>query len=186
MRNPDLILLDLGLPDMNSTEVVRRVRAWASMPILLLSASDREQAEGAALDLGADDYITKPFNVDELLARMRVALRYAARHPGEGTAGSCTFGDLTVDLGRRQVFTSGKQIHLTPTEYKLLATLVRQAGKVMTHRQLLTEVWRPTCVEEGHYLRVSIRQLRSKVEADPSRPRHLVTELGFGYRLRTT
>lgn len=182
-RNPDIILLDLGLPDMDGTEVIRQVRTWASMPIIVLSARDQERVKVAALDLGADDYVTKPFGVDELLARMRAALRHAARPAGNGES-LFTFGDLTMDLGKRQVVVAGKEVHLTPIEYKLLATLVLHAGKVMTHRQLLKEVWGPLHVEEGHYLRVYMRQLRNKVEANPAHPRYLVTELGVGYRLR--
>lgn len=183
-RNPDIILLDLGLPDMDGTEVIRQVRAWASMPIIVLSVRDQEPVKVAAFDLGADDYVTKPFGVEELLARMRAALRHANRPAGDGIETVCTFGDLSVDLGRRQVFVSGKEVHLTPIEYKLLTTLVRYAGKVMTHRQLLKEVWGPLHVEEAHYLRVYMRQLRNKVEANPAQPRYLVTELGVGYRLK--
>lgn len=184
-RNPDIILLDLGLPDMDGTEVIRQVRAWASMPIIVLSARDQEQVKVAAFDLGADDYVTKPFGMEELLARMRAALRHTNRPAGDGSETVCTFGDLSVDLGRRQVFVSGKEVHLTPIEYKLLTTLVRYAGKVVTHRQLLKEVWGPLHVEEAHYLRVYMRQLRNKVEANPAQPRYLVTELGVGYRLKT-
>jgi two-component system KDP operon response regulator KdpE len=183
-RNPDLILLDLGLPDLDGTEVIRQVREWAQVPIIVLSARDQEQAKVAALDLGADDYVTKPFGVNELLARMRSALRHASR-PADGGESVFALGDLTVDLGRRQVFVSGKEVHLTPIEYKLLTTLIRYAGKVLTHRQLLKEVWGPLHVEEGHYLRVYMRQLRNKLEKIPAQPRYLVTELGVGYRLRT-
>src|SRR5574341_1181846 len=184
-RNPDIILIDLGLPDGDGTEVIRQVREWATIPILVLSARDQEQAKVAALDLGADDYVTKPFGVNELLARMRAALRHASRSAADVGEPVFTLGDLKVDLGRRQVFVSGKEIHLTPIEYKLLTTLVRHAGKVLTHRQLLKEVWGPLHVDEGHYLRVYMRQLRNKVEANPAHPRYLVTELGVGYRLRT-
>ncbi|MCW5796968.1 MAG: response regulator [Nitrospira sp.] len=184
-RNPDMILLDLGLPDMNGTAVIAKVRAWSTMPIIVLSARDQEQVKVAAFDLGADDYVTKPFGVEELLARMRAAMRHVNRLAGGAIETVYTFGDLRVDLGRRQVFVSGKEVHLTPIEYKLLETLVRYAGKVVTHRQLLKEVWGPLHVDEGQYLRVYMRQLRNKVEADPAQPRHLVTELGVGYRLRT-
>ena len=182
--NPDLILLDLGLPDLDGSEIIRHVREWTPTPIIVLSARDQEQAKVAALDLGADDYITKPFGVNELLARMRAALRHAAR---AGDAGDSVFvlGDLKVDLGRRQVFVEGKEVHLTPIEYKLLTTLIRYAGKVLTHRQLLKEVWGPLHVEEEHYLRVYMRQLRNKLERTPAHPRYFVTELGVGYRLRT-
>ena len=184
-RNPDIILLDLGLPDVDGTEVIRQVREWSAIPILVLSAREQEQAKVAALDMGADDYVTKPFGVNELLARMRAALRHVAGPPGEPAELVFTLGDLTVDLGRRQVSVSGKDIHLTPIEYKLLTTLIRYAGRVMTHRQLLKEVWGPLHVEEGHYLRVYMRQLRNKLEKNPAHPRYLVTELGIGYRLRT-
>jgi two-component system KDP operon response regulator KdpE len=184
-RNPDIILLDLGLPDVDGTEVIRQVREWSTIPILVLSAREQEQAKVAALDLGADDYVTKPFGVNELLARMRAALRHIAGPSGEPAEPVFTLGDLKVDLGRRQVFVSANEIHLTPIEYKLLTTLIRYAGKVMTHRQLLKEVWGPLHVEEGHYLRVYMRQLRNKLEKNPAHPRYLVTELGVGYRLRT-
>ena len=184
-RNPDIILLDLGLPDMNGTTVIEKIRAWSTLPILVLSARDQEQVKVQAFDLGADDYVTKPFGVEELLARMRAALRHANRPMGDAVEPVCTFGDLSVDLGRRQVFVSGTEVHLTPIEYKLLTTLVRYAGKVVTHRQLLKEVWGPLHIDEGHYVRVYMRQLRNKIEADPAQPRHLVTELGVGYRLRT-
>lgn len=183
-RNPDLILLDLGLPDLEGSEVIRRVREWTALPIIVLSARDQEQVKVAALDLGADDYVTKPFGVNELLARMRAALRHASRS-ADVAEPVFLLGDLKVDLARRQVFVSGKEIHLTPIEYKLLTTLIRHAGKVMTHRQLLKEVWGPLRVEEGHYLRVYMRQLRSKLELNPAHPRYLVTELGVGYRLWT-
>ncbi|WHZ28220.1 MAG: DNA-binding response regulator KdpE [Nitrospira sp.] len=183
-RNPDLVLLDLGLPDLEGNEVIRQIREWTTTPIIVLSARDGEQAKVAALDLGADDYITKPFGVNELLARVRTALRHAAR-PGDGGESVFVLGDLKVDLGRRQVFVSEKEAHLTPIEYKLLTTLIRHAGKVLTHRQLLKEVWGPLHMDEGHYLRVYMRQLRNKLERNPAQPRYLVTELGVGYRLRT-
>ena len=184
-RNPDLILLDLGLPDLEGSEVIRQVREWTATPIIVLSARDQEQVKVAALDLGADDYVTKPFGVNELLARMRAALRHASRSAADVGEQVFTLGDLKVDLGRRQVFVSAKEIHLTPIEYKLITTLIRYAGRVMTHRQLLKEVWGPLHVEEGHYLRVYMRQLRNKLEKNPAHPRYLVTELGVGYRLRT-
>ena len=170
---------------MDGTEVIRQVREWSTIPILVLSARAQEQAKVAALDLGADDYVTKPFGVNELLARMRAALRHIAGPPGEPAELVFALGDLKVDLGRRQVFVSTKEIHLTPIEYKLLTTLIRYAGRVMTHRQLLKEVWGPLHVEEGHYLRVYMRQLRNKLEQNPAHPRYLVTELGVGYRLPT-
>jgi two-component system KDP operon response regulator KdpE len=184
-RNPDLILLDLGLPDLEGSEVICQVREWTATPIIVLSARDQEQVKVAALDLGADDYVTKPFGVNELIARMRAALRHASRSATDVGEPLFTLGDLKVDLGRRQVFVSAKEVHLTPIEYKLLTTLIRYAGRVMTHRQLLKEVWGPLHVEEGHYLRVYMRQLRNKLEKTPAHPRYLVTELGVGYRLRT-
>jgi two-component system KDP operon response regulator KdpE len=150
-RNPDLILLDLGLPDIEGSEVIRQVRGWTATPIIVLSARDQEQVKVTALDLGADDYVTKPFGVNELLARMRAALRHAAQS-ADAPESVFVIGDLKVDLCRRQVFVSGKEVHLTPIEYKLLTTLIRYAGKVLTHRQLLKEVWGPLHVEEGHYL----------------------------------
>ncbi len=183
-RNPDIILLDLGLPDMNGTSVIEKIRVWSHLPIIVLSARDQEQVKVEAFDLGADDYVMKPFGVEELLARMRAALRHVHRAAGDAGETVCAFGDLSVDLERRQVFVSGAEVHLTPIEYKLLTTLVRYAGKVVTHRQLLKEVWGPLHVDEGHYLRVYMRQLRNKVEVNPAQPRHLVTELGVGYRLR--
>ncbi|MDR4470558.1 MAG: response regulator [Nitrospira sp.] len=182
-RNPDLILLDLGLPDLEGNEVIRQIREWTTTPILILSARDQEHAKVTALDLGADDYVTKPFGVNELLARIRTALRHATR-TSESAESVFVLGDLKVDLGRRQVFDAGKEIHLTPIEYKLLTTLIRYAGKVLTHRQLLKEVWGPLHVEEGHYLRVYMSQLRNKLEKTPAHPRYFLTELGVGYRLR--
>jgi len=184
-RNPDLILLDLGLPDMDGIEVIRRVREWTATPIIVLSAREQEQQKVIALDLGADDYVTKPFGINELLARIRTALRHAARPDGVDADSCFTFGNVRVELGRRLVFVDEREIHLTAIEYKLLAALVRHAGKVVTHRQLLKEVWGPLHVEEGHYLRVYMKQLRNKLETAPANPKYLVTELGVGYRLRT-
>ena len=184
-RNPEIILLDLGLPDLDGLAIIRQIREWAAIPIVVLTARDQEQVKIEALDSGADDYVTKPFGVNELLARMRVALRHAARPSGENGESVFKIGDLRVDLLRRQVFVSDKEIHLTPIEYKVLTTLVKHAGKVLTHRQLLKEVWGPLHVDEAHYLRVYMRQLRNKLEANPTHPRYLVTELGVGYRLRT-
>lgn len=183
-RNPDIILLDLGLPDLDGLEVVRRLREWANTPIIVLSARDQEKVKVTALDLGADDYVTKPFGIDELFARMRVVLRHAARASAETGESVFSTGALRVDLQRRQVFLSEKEVHLTPIEYKLLTVLVRSAGKVLTHRQLLKEVWGPLRVDEPQYLRVYMRQLRNKLEANPAHPRYLVTELGVGYRLQ--
>jgi two-component system, OmpR family, KDP operon response regulator KdpE len=182
-RSPDLILLDLALPDLDGVEVTRRVRAWSATPIVVLSARDQESDKIEALDAGADDYLTKPFGVGELLARIRVALRHASRNE----AGEPVFqtGDLRVDLGARRVFLGEAEVRLTRTEYNLLATLVKHAGKVVTHRQLLREVWGPGAVEHSHYVRVYMGQLRHKLEREPARPRYLLTETGVGYRLKT-
>ena len=181
-RQPDLVIVDLGLPDLDGVEVIRRLREWASTPIIVLSARGQERDKITALDAGADDYVSKPFGVGELLARMRVALRHSAglREPDEPTF---TVGDLKVDLAQRRVFVSGKEVHLTPTEYKLITTLIRYAGKVLTHRQLLKEVWGPPYADQAHYLRVYMAQLRRKLEGNPARPRYLLTEPGVGYRL---
>jgi two-component system KDP operon response regulator KdpE len=180
---PDLVILDLGLPDMDGQDVIRRLREWLAAPIIVLSARDEDQQKIAALDNGADDYLTKPFSTGELLARVRVALRHANQTGEE--AGNTTFeyGDLKVDLAARRVFVSGAEVHLTPLEYKLVTTLVRNAGKVLTHRYLLKEVWGPHQVEETHYLRVFMANVRRKLELDPARPRYLLTEQGVGYRL---
>jgi len=182
-RNPDVILLDLGLPDRDGLDVARELREWSGTPIIVLSARGREQDKVAALDFGADDYLTKPFGVAELLARIRVALRHAALPPGSAPEPIFEAGELRVDLADRRVWRQGQEVHLTPTEYKLLATLVRHAGKVLTHRQLLKEVWGANYVNQSHYVRVYLAQLRQKIEADPARPRLLVTEPGVGYRL---
>jgi two-component system KDP operon response regulator KdpE len=183
-RNPDVILLDLGLPDGDGLDVVRKIRVAGKMPVIVLSARGQDRDKIAALDLGADDYLTKPFSVNELLARMRVALRHALV-PFDANADSpFTVRDLRVDLAARQVFRGGEEVHLTPTEYKLLTILVRQAGRVLTHRQLLEAVWGANYGEQTHYLRVYMAQLRHKLEADPARPRLLTTEPGVGYRLR--
>jgi two-component system KDP operon response regulator KdpE len=182
-RQPDVVILDLGLPDMDGLEVIRRVREWTAVPIIVLSARGQERDKVAALDAGADDYIAKPFGADELLARIRVALRHAAGATREGAEAKFAVGGLEVDLARRQVRRDGHEIHLTPTEYRLLTTLVRHAGKVLTHRQLLNDVWGPSHAEEAHYLRVYMAQLRRKLEADPAQPRYLLTEPGVGYRL---
>lgn len=182
-RNPDVILLDLGLPDLDGIELTRRLREWSRTPIIVISARGREQDKIAALDAGADDYLTKPFGMGELLARLRVALRHAAR-PDDGGEPVFVSGDLKVDLASRLVFRRDAEVHVTPIEYKLLATLVRHAGKVLTHRQLLKEVWGPNAVEQTHYVRVYMTQLRHKLEDDPSRPKYLLTESGVGYRLK--
>jgi two-component system KDP operon response regulator KdpE len=182
-RNPDVILLDLGLPDRDGIDVARELREWSGTPIIVLSARGREADKVAALDVGADDYLTKPFGVDELLARIRVALRHAALRAGAAPEPVFEAGGLRVDLVARRVWARGEEVHLTPTEYKLLTTLVRHAGKVLTHRQLLQEVWGTTYVNQSHYVRVYMAQLRQKIEADPARPRLLRTEPGLGYRL---
>jgi two-component system, OmpR family, KDP operon response regulator KdpE len=181
-RNPDLILLDLGLPDGDGLEVARQIRRSARTPIIVLSARGQEHDKVTALDLGADDYLTKPFGVQELLARVRVALRHASLPSGSPTP-VFESRELRVDLERRLVFREGGEVHLTPTEYKLLAALVRQAGKVLTHRQLLQEVWGVNYEGQTHYLRVYMAQLRQKLERDSARPRFLLTEPGVGYRL---
>jgi two-component system KDP operon response regulator KdpE len=181
-QNPDLVLLDLGLPDLDGLLVTERLRQWAKMPIIVISARGQEQDKIKALDAGADDYLTKPFGVGELLARIRVALRNAAR-TDEGDS-QFSLGELKVDLARRQVFSGGEEVHLTPIEYRLLTTLIKHAGRVLTHRQLLREVWGPNASDQTQYLRVYLRQLRHKLEPDSSHPRYLVTEPGVGYRLR--
>jgi two-component system KDP operon response regulator KdpE len=183
-RQPDLVLLDLGLPDRDGIEVTRRVRGWSAVPIVVISARGQERDKVAALDAGADDYLTKPFGTDELLARMRVALRHAARMAGGAGEDMFEAGELRVDLAARLVYRNGAEVRLTRTEYRLLAALVKHAGKVLTQRQLLLEVWGPGSANESHYLRVYMAQLRHKLEKDPARPRHLLTETGVGYRLK--
>ena len=182
-RQPDLVILDLGLPDLDGLGVLARLREWTSVPVIVLSARGQERDKIAALDGGADDYVSKPFSVGELLARMRAALRRRDQL-GEGAAAT-TFvvGDLSVDLARRHVLVGDREIHLTPIEYKLLTTLIRHAGKVLTHRQLLKEVWGPAHTEDSQNLRFYVAQLRRKLEAVPARPRYLLTEPGVGYRL---
>jgi len=180
-RNPDVILLDLGLPDGDGIDVTRRIREWSTVPIIVLSARGREQDKVEALDAGADDYLTKPFGIGELLARLRVALRHSAQPASEPVF---VLGGLRVDFEHRRVFVDEVEVHLTPTEYKLLGALVRHAGKVLTHRQLLKDVCGPNAVEHTHYLRVYMTQLRHKLEKDAARPRYLLTEPGVGYRLQ--
>jgi two-component system KDP operon response regulator KdpE len=182
-RQPDVIILDLGLPDLDGLEIIRRVREWTTVPIIVLSARDQEGDKIKALDLGADDYVSKPFGVGELLARMRAALRHAAIASQQRMEPVFTLGALQVDVMRRRVSVAGAEVHLTPIEYKLLTALVRHAGNVVTHRQLLKEVWGPNYEDQAHYLRVFMLQLRRKLEADPARPRYLRTEPGVGYRL---
>ena len=179
---PDLIVLDLGLPDGDGLELVQEVRRHSSLPIIVVSARHLEAQKILLLDAGADDYLAKPFSVGELLARMRVALR----HSGTTLTAATThhdLDDLHIDLAQRQVVCRGEALHLTPTEFKLLARLVRHAGRVVTHRQLLTDVWGPEFTEHTHYLRLYMAQLRAKIERNPAEPRHLLTETGVGYRL---
>jgi two-component system, OmpR family, KDP operon response regulator KdpE len=185
LRQPALILLDLGLPDLDGLEVTRRLREWATMPIIVLSARGRESDKIAALDAGADDYVTKPFGMGELLARIRVVLRHVTHTTQAPDTPVFTVGQLQVDLARRYVSVAEQPVHLTPIEYKLLATLVHYAGKVVTHRQLLQEVWGEHAIHEAHYLWVYMSQLRHKLEPEPARPRYLLTEPGVGYRLKT-
>jgi two-component system KDP operon response regulator KdpE len=180
MHKPDLVIIDLGLPDLDGVEVIRRIREWSPMPIVVLSARAQEHSKVQALDAGADDYVTKPFGVSELLARVRVALRHATRPP---SGKILSFADVKVDFERRQATRDGVEVHLTPIEFRLLACLARHLGMVVTHRQLLSEVWGPSHVEHTHYLRIYMKQLREKLEADPVRPQHLITETGVGYRL---
>jgi two-component system, OmpR family, KDP operon response regulator KdpE len=184
-RTPEAILLDLGLPDLDGIEFIRRLREWSSIPVIVLSARGLERDKVAALDVGADDYLTKPFGVEELLARLRVAFRRKTAAGSDPSAGSVfTTGDLSVDLAGHIVRVGGREVRLTPTEFKLLAALVRHAGKVVTHRQLLIEVWGPGAAANTHYLRVQMHGLRHKLETTPARPRYLTTEPGVGYRLR--
>jgi two-component system KDP operon response regulator KdpE len=183
-HNPDLVLLDLGLPDGDGIALTRRLREWSHVPILVISARGQEEDKVAALDAGADDYLTKPFGMKELLARIRVALRHAPLAVAEGGKSALEFGALQIDLARREVRLEGREVHLTPIEYKLLVLLAQNAGKVLTHRQILKEVWGPSYATQTHYVRVHMAELRKKIEADPARPKLLVTEQGVGYRLR--
>jgi two-component system KDP operon response regulator KdpE len=180
-HKPDLAIVDLALPDVDGIEVIRRIRTWSPMPIIVLSARVQEQSKIDALDAGANDYVTKPFGVGELLARVRAALRHAVR--SQSGSPLVRLGSAVVDLEQRTAVRDGEKIRLTPIEFKLLATLAKHLGMVVTHRQLLTEVWGPTHERDTHYLRIYMKQLRQKLEADPVQPRHLVTETGVGYRL---
>ncbi len=181
-RKPDLVIVDLGLPDTDGLDVIRALRGWSDLPVIVLSARTQESEKVAALDAGADDYLTKPFGVSELLARIRVQLR-RKRAGGANDTPQVQFGAIVVDQARRQVTRAGAVVHLTPLEYRLLSLLVRHAGRVLTHRQLLREVWGPSHVESYHYLRIYMAHLRQKLERDPAQPEHIVTETGVGYRL---
>jgi two-component system, OmpR family, KDP operon response regulator KdpE len=181
-RKPDLVILDLGMPDGDGMELLRDLRGWSSVPVIVLSARVGEQDKIEALDAGADDYLTKPFGVGELLARVRAASR--RRRDAGTTLGSVfEFGDVKVDLSLRTVHKGGEPIHLTPIEYRLLTLLIANSGKVLTHRQILREVWGPSHTEDGHYVRVYMGHLRQKLEHDPAQPRHILTETAVGYRL---
>jgi two-component system, OmpR family, KDP operon response regulator KdpE len=180
---PEVVILDLGLPDMDGLDVIRTVREWSAIPIIVLSARGQEKDKVTALELGADDYLTKPFGVPELLARLKVALRHG-RQSASAISPVFEAGDLSVDLEKRQVKVKGEEIHLTPIEYKLLSVLVKHAGKVVTHQQLLKEVWGKNSTENSHYLRIYAQHLRQKLGDDPMRPRYIVTEAGVGYRFK--
>lgn len=182
-RKPDLVILDLGLPDGDGVRFVHGLRAWSNLPVLILSARSTESDKISVLDAGADDYLTKPFAVGELLARVRALLR---RGKAGGTAESpiVRFGEVEVDLTRRQILRQGSAVHLTPIEYRLLCVMLANAGKVMTHRHLLRDVWGPSYVESNHYLRIYVGHLRQKLEQDPTQPRHFLTETGVGYRFQ--
>lgn len=179
-RKPDLVILDLGLPDGDGLDFIRDIRQWSPVPIIVLSARSDERDKIAALDAGADDYLSKPFGIGELQARLRVALRrHASAQPNEPVV---TFSDITVDLAARRIKRGSEEIHLTPIEFRLLAVLLNNVGKVLTQRQLLSQVWGPNAVEHSHYLRIYMGHLRQKLEIDPARPQHLLTETGIGYR----
>lgn len=183
-HRPDLVLLDLGLPDGDGIELTRTLRQWTAAPIIVISARGREEDKVEALDAGADDYLTKPFGVRELHARVRVALRHAAQVAGGAAEPVVEIEHLRIDLGRREVTVAGREVHLTPIEYKLLVLLARHAGKVLTHRMILKEIWGPGQTHQSHYVRVHMAELRKKIELDPTHPRLVVTEPGVGYRLR--
>ncbi len=180
-RAPDLMIVDLGLPDMDGLQVIQDLRTWSAMPIIVLSARSDEHDKIEALDAGADDYLTKPFSVGELLARVRAHLR--RRETGNSVSSIFSFGDVVVDLVKRTVERSGEAVHLTSTEYRLLTVLIRHAGRILTHGQLLRDVWGPNYSEHSHYVRIYMANLRQKLEKDPTQPEHLLTEIGMGYRL---
>lgn len=178
-RKPDLVILDLGLPDGDGKTFISELRQWSALPVIVLSARIDEQDKIDALDAGADDYLAKPFGIGELLARVRVALR---RHAGQQADPKVSFADVTVDIAARRVLRGGEEVHLTPIEFRLLTTLLNNTGKVLTQRQLLSQVWGPNAVEHSHYLRIYMGHLRQKLEANPTQPVHLLTETGIGYR----
>jgi two-component system KDP operon response regulator KdpE len=180
-HKPDVAIIDLALPGMHGLDVIRQIRRWSAMPIIVLSARTQESTKVEALDAGADDYVTKPFSMPELLARVRVAVRHTLRPPGGGTV--LTLGDTVVDLDARTATRNAREIRLTPTEFRMLAVLAKHLGMVVTHRQLLREVWGPTHEQDTHYLRIYMKQLRDKLEQSAAAPRHLLTEIGIGYRL---
>lgn len=182
-RKPDLLILDLGLPDGNGIDLIRDLRGWSDMPVLILSARTQENDKIDALDAGADDYLTKPFSVGELRARVRALLRRRSRS-GEAASPVVEFGTVVVDLSRRLVTRAGAQVHLTPIEYRLLSVLLAQPGKVLTQRNLLRDIWGPSYIESSHYLRVYVGRLRQKLEDDPTQPEHFLTETGVGYRFQ--
>lgn len=184
-RQPDLLIVDLGLPDVDGIEVIRDLRGWSEQPVIVLSARTHEDVKVAALDAGADDYLTKPFGVSELLARIKAQLRRRNRS-GQQQSAQISFGQVTVDLSERRVTRDGIVIHLSPIEYRLLAALVRHAGQLLTQQQLLLDVWGPLHAHDQHYLRVYMGHLRQKLERDPAQPEHIVTETGVGYRLTGT
>ncbi|WP_305044940.1 response regulator [Geoalkalibacter sp.] len=184
-RQPAVILLDLGLPDLDGLEVTEKLREWSTTPIIVISAREQERDKVRALDAGADDYLTKPFGADELLARIRVSLRHRARQEAGQEEPWFQVGELRVDFTRRQVLLAGEEVHLTPIEYRLLITLIRYADRVVTHNQLLREVWGPRQANQVQYLRVYMAQLRQKLEADPARPRFFINEPGIGYRFKS-
>ncbi len=180
---PDLVILDLGLPDMDGIEIINKVREWSRIPIIVLSAREHEQNKVSALEAGADDYLVKPFGTNELLARIKVALRHSAANAREKSV--FEYNGLKVDIAKRLVFLSGQEVRLTPIEYKLLAVLVKHAGKVVTHKQLLTEVWGKNAGTQGHYLRIHTQHLREKLQDDATQPVYILTEPGIGYRLKS-
>ena len=184
VRKPDLVILDLGLPDMNGVDVIKAIRDWSAVPIIILSARSSEQHKIEALDAGADDYLTKPFGFGELLARIRVAMRHSMRPQEPMQTDVFSTANLKVDLHNRIVCVDDLEIHLTPIQYRLLLVLIKHAGKVLTHQQILKEVWGPSYQENAHYLRIYMSQLRQKLEADPAQPKFLLTESGVGYRLK--